>query len=69
LELDIKNAATKWVSFRIHGLYAKRNQKRAIIIPLGARGVLCAPQNKKQSTMKSEDREKQNFNPFFPRTN
>jgi hypothetical protein len=32
-------------------------------------GVLCAPKNKKRSTMKSEDREKQNSASIFPRIN
>jgi hypothetical protein len=32
-------------------------------------GVLCAPKNKKRSTMKSKDREKQNFNSIFLRIN
>jgi hypothetical protein len=50
--------------------HAKRNQRRAITIQPDAGGVLCAPKNnKKRSTMKSEDRDKQNCPSFFPRIN
>jgi hypothetical protein len=50
--------------------HAKRNERRAITIQPGARGGFFAPLKiKKRSTMKSEDREKQNFTPNFPRIN
>jgi hypothetical protein len=54
-----KNLLSQMISL-VRKPHVKRNQRRAITVQPGTRGVLCAPKNKKQSTMKSEDREKQN---------